>query len=441
MSVIAAGLNYQVADVSVIESLSFASERLPKALSQLMSCDHVTEGVVISTCNRVEVFVRASRFHPAAAEVREFLGEFHHVAPERFSDCLYTYFDEAAIAHLFAVVAGLDSMVIGEGEIAGQVKSAFAIAQAEGAAGRTMSALFRRAFEVGKRIRNETGISKNAASVSSAAVALASQELGGLEGKSVAVLGAGEAGQAAAKSLLASGAAELVVINRSVERGAEVADRVGGRACGLDELDSVIDAADILVASTRSPGLVLDLPAAEEIAARRGGRPLLIVDIAVPRDVDVAVRGVDGVTLLDLDDLKAFAEEGRRQRAAEAIRGREIISEEVERFLEDELSARYGPLISELRAEAEELRAGEFERYSRRLSNLSLEDRETVEALTRSLANKFLHAPTVRMRELASMPDGEVLADSLVKLFGLEGTAEGGGEAEPGREQGGPRPD
>lgn len=428
MSVIAVGLNYQVADVSVIERLSFAHEEIPKALGGLLQCDHITEAVILSTCNRVELYAKANRFHPAAAEAREFLSEFHHTEPSLFADRLYTYFDEAAIAHLFAVTSGLDSMVLGESEITGQVRGAFAVAQVEASAGRTLSALFRRALEVGKRIRTETGISKNAASVSSAAVSLAAHELEGIEGKTVVVLGAGEAGLAAARALLSAGAAGLVVANRSIDKAEEVASRVGGCAVALGDLDVAIDDADILVTSTRSPEIVIDASTVSAMAARRQNRPLLIVDIAVPRDVDPEAASIDGVTLLDMDDLKASALEGRRMRAAEATRGREIIATEVERFLDDEMAARYGSLVAELRSAAESIRSDEVDRYSQQFADLTDEQRDAVDALTRSLLNKFLHTPTVRMRELATTSEGEALADALAKLFELTDPIQSGSD-------------
>lgn len=430
MSVIVTGLNYQVADVSVLEQLSFGDEDLPKALSGLLHCEHVAEAVILSTCNRVEIYVNASRFHPAAAEIRDFLSEFHHVEPAVFAEQMYTYYDDAAISHLFNVSAGLDSMVLGETEIIGQVRRAFKSAQAEGALERTLSSVFRRALEVGKRVRTETGISENAASVSSAAVALAGREFGSLSGRDVVVLGAGEAGQAAAKALKGAGAATLTVVNRSVERAIELAGVVGAAAAELSDLDEVVARSDILVCSTRSEELVISRERVAKMAEVRGDRPLMIIDIAVPRDVDPGVASIDGVTLLDIDGLRSLADEGRKKRGAEALRGREIIAEEVNRFLEDEMAARYSGLIAALRKSAEETRADEVARYSGRLADLDHEKLDLVDSLTRSLVNKLLHAPTVRMRELAATPDGALLAESLARLFDLADDWDAGSDSD-----------
>lgn len=430
MSVIVTGLNYQVADVSVLERIAFSEEDLPKALASVLQCEHVGEAVILSTCNRVEIYANATRFHPAAAEIRDFLAEFHHVEPAIFADQMYTYYDDAAVSHLFAVSAGLDSMVLGETEIIGQVRKAFKAGQVEGTVERTLSTAFRRALEVGKRVRTETGISENAASVSSAAVALAAGELGGLSGRSVVVLGAGEAGHAAAKALMGAGAKSLTVVNRSLDKAIELAGRVGGEAAALEDLDEAVVRADILVTSTRSDELVLGRDRVGEMASARDSRPLLIIDIAVPRDVDPAAAETSGVTLLDIDALRSFADEGRRKRAAEARGGRKIVTEEVQRFLQDEMAARYSGLISALRSEAEQTRIQELERYAGRLTSLGQDELDLVDALTRSLVNKLLHTPTVRMRELAATADGAQLAESLVKLFDITDDQDAGPDSD-----------
>ncbi|RIK10452.1 MAG: glutamyl-tRNA reductase [Acidobacteria bacterium] len=430
MSVIVTGLNYQVAEVSVLEQLSFRDEDLPKALAGILQCEHVGEAVILSTCNRVEIYVNASRFHPAAAEIRDFLSEFHHLEPAVFAEQMYTYYDDAAITHLFNVTAGLDSMVLGETEIIGQVRRAFKAAQEEGVIERTLSSVFRRALEVGKRVRTETGISENAASVSSAAVALAGREFGGLSGRDVVVLGAGEAGQAGARALKGAGAATLTVVNRSIDKAIELAGVVGAAAAELSDLDEVVARSDILVCSTRSDDLVLSFERVSKMAEERGHRPLMIIDIAVPRDVDPSAADIEGVTLLDIDGLRSFADEGRKKRATEARRGREIIAGEVTRFLEDEMAARYSGLIAALRKAAEETRADEIARYSGRLADLEHDDLDLVDSLTRSLVNKLLHTPTVRMRELAATADGALLAESLAKLFDLTDEWDAGSDSD-----------
>lgn len=419
MSVIVTGLNYQVADVAMLERLSFTEEDFSKALSAVLQCDHVNEAVILSTCNRVEIYANVSRFHPAAAELRDYLGEYHHVSPTEFGDQLYTYFDDAAISHLFRVASGLDSMVLGETEILGQVRDAFKWAQAAGSVKRTLSALFRRALEVGKRVRTETGISRNAASVSSAAVALAEKELGGLQGRKIVVLGAGEAGQAAARALANAGATDLTVINRSHDRARIVAEQFGAAFDGMEALGDAIRDADILVTCTRKDEVVLDRDFLAKIIVDRSDTPLLVLDIAVPRDVAPDANDIHGIRILDMDALKNFAEVGRRKRVVEARRGHQIVSFEVSRFLEDEMAARYRSLIADLRSVAERIREAEVARYSHGLADLKSDQLDVIESLTRSLINKLLHTPTVRMRELAATPEGASLAEALARLFDL----------------------
>jgi glutamyl-tRNA reductase len=391
-------------------------ERLPKALHDLVSREHVTEAVVLSTCNRTEVYATAERYHGAMGDVRNSLSEITHVAPEAFADHLYAYHDTAAVAHLFSVASGLDSAVIGESEILGQVRQAWEAATAEGAAGPGLHMLFRHALEVGKRARTETGVGRSLTSVSSAAVALAAERLGSLDGKRVLVLGAGEMGEGMAVALAGAGVAEVLVANRTPERAKSLVDRIGGRAVPLFELPDALVDVDVLLTSTGATSVMVEHADLERVVASRAGRQLLIIDVAVPRDVDPSAAALPGVTLLDMDDLRAFADSGLAERRREASKARDIVDEEVSRFHEASTARQVAPVVAALRERIEVIRAGEVERLGRKLTEA---ERHALDTLTKGVAAKLLHEPSVRLKEAAGTVRGERLADALRELFDL----------------------
>ncbi|MCZ7527640.1 MAG: glutamyl-tRNA reductase [Acidimicrobiia bacterium] len=419
MSVIVVGLNHHTAPVELLERVAVPAQQLEKALESLAKHEHLAEVVLLSTCNRTEVYARCRRFHPAVQDIRHFLADHASAHPDELADHVYTYHDDAAIAHLFGVSAGVDSMIVGESEILGQVREAWAAAQRLRTATQLLGPVFRHALEVGKRARTETGIGRHAASVSSAAVALAGERLGSLGGRRILVLGAGEVAQGMAVALSGAGVGEIVVANRTVARAAELADRVGGRAVGLDDVPDELAVADVLLSSTGATGLVLDRGEMEGVMARRDGKALLVVDVAVPRDVDPGVRTVFGVTLLDMDDLKAFVEHSLAQREREVVKVRRIITDELDRFRAERTAREVAPLVTALRARAEEIRRAELDRHRSKLEGLDDGERRAVEALTRGIVNKLLHDPTVRVKESAGTARGELYADALGTLFDL----------------------
>lgn len=419
MSVVAIGLNHRTVPLDLLERMTIDPARIPKVLADLCGRGHLNEAVVLSTCNRMEIYAVAERFHGAYGDVRDALSEVAYLAPEEFSDHLYAHYDTDAVRHLFSVAAGLDSAVLGESEILGQVKGAWEVAQTEGASGAALNLLFRHAVETGKRARTETTISHHTTSISQAAVAMAVDRLGALAGRKVLVLGAGEMGEGMATSLLGAGAGEVLVANRTWERAVEVADRVGGRAVRLSELGTTLAEVDLLLTSTGAASLMVEHGDLAATMADRPDRPLLIVDIAVPRDVDPAAADIDGVTLLDMTDLRRFAEAGLRGRQGEVVAVRSIVEDELGRFLDIRSAREAAPLISELRSRTEEIRAGELDRFRSRLAHLDERDRETVEALTRGILAKVMHDPTVRLKDAAGTPRGDRLAEALRDLFDL----------------------
>lgn len=430
MSLVVIGLNHRTTPVELLERMAVPPPELAKALHILERSDNLAEVAVLSTCNRTEVYARCTRFHPAVEDVRNFLTDQSALDPETIADHLYTYHDDAAVAHLFGVAAGVDSMIVGEGEILGQVREAWQVAEREGMIGQLLSRVFRQSVEVGKRARTETGIGRHAVSVSSAAVAVAGERLGGLDGRHVLVVGAGDVGTSMAIALSGAGVREIVVANRSPARANELATRVGGRAIGLEQVRDALVEADLLLASTGSGDVLLERAEIESAMARRGGRALLIVDIAVPRNVDPGVGQVFGVTLLDIDGLKAFAAQSLEQRRQEIDKVRTIITEELDKFRLERSAREVAPLISSMRARAEELRAAEVERFRSRFGGLDPHEREAVDALTRALVNKLLHDPTVRIKDAAGTAQGELYADALAALFALEDASDPGSPSE-----------
>jgi glutamyl-tRNA reductase len=420
VSVVVIGLNHRTAPLDLLERMAVGDAQLPKALHDLCTREHISEALVLSTCNRTEVYAVAERFHGAYSDIRGFLADFSFLPPDEFSDHLYVHYDTAAVSHLLAVTAGLDSAVLGESEIQGQVKVAWERARDEGTAGPSLNLLLRHALEGGKRARTETGIARNIASVSHAAVAMADERLGGVAGKTVLVLGAGDMGEGMAVALAGAGVARVLVANRTPARAVELAARVGGEPVALVDLPRHMGDADLLLTSTGSQVPLVTAGDVGRIMAGRADRPLLIVDIAVPRDVDAAVAEVPGVTLLDMDDLRAFAAAGVAERRREVAAVEAILNDELERYLVATSAREVAPMIVALRQRAESVRLSELDRYRGRYEDLDPRQLELVDAVTRGLVAKLLHPPTVVLKDAAGSPRGDRLVAALRELFEIE---------------------
>ncbi len=422
MSVVVIGLNHRTAPLELLERTTVDASRLPKALADLVSRTHLSEAVVLSTCNRTEVYAVAERFHGAYQDIRSFLAEMAFLAPEDFVDHLYVHYDDAAVAHLFAVAAGLDSAVLGETEILGQVRDAWDASLAEGVTGSTLNLLFRHALETGKRARTETGISRGITSVAQAAVALVGERIesrgGALADQRALLLGAGDMGEGMAVALAGAGVHEIVVANRTFANAEALAARAGGRAVRLTDLRDELVTADVLLTSTGASTIMVEFAELADAVEQRGGRPLLIVDIAVPRDVDSGAADLPGVTLLDMDDLRRFVEVGVSGRQREAARAQVIVDEELDRHRTLTTAREVAPLVSALREKAEVFRAAEVDRVAGKLSPTEL---AAVEQATKAIVAKLLHEPTVRLKDAAGTPKGDRLADALGDLFDIDG--------------------
>lgn len=420
MSVVVVGLNHRTVPLSVLERMTVAPAALPKALHHLRSGQHVAEAVVLSTCNRTEVYAVCETFHGALADINRFFVEISGLDQNRFSEHLFTAYDDGAVNHLFAVAAGLDSAVVGETEILGQVRTAFDAALAAEASGPHLSSLFRHALETGKRARTETAIARGTASVSHAAVELAADRMGSLIGRSVLVLGTGEIGVSMVNALQHAGVGEVLVANRTRQKAAKLAEQIGGTAVALHELPAALTRVDVLLTATSSESVVLERDDVELVMTSREHRPLLIVDTALPRDVDPSAADIPGVTLLDLEAIRVFVERGLASRRLEIEAVQTIVREECDRFSAGAAARTVAPVITSLRSHVERIRCDQLARFDNRLADLTSEQHQVVEALTKQLVAKLLHEPTVRLKEHAGTVRGGRMADALRSLFDLD---------------------
>jgi glutamyl-tRNA reductase len=417
MSILVIGVNHRSGPLSVLERVTLSADGLPKAVATLAHRDNIREVAVLSTCNRTEIYAVTEKFHGAYDDIRDFLVGVGGLNAEDLSAFVFAQHDEAAVEHLFEVAAGLDSVVIGESEILGQVKSAWEIAQSEGGARSTLNLLFRHAITAGKRARTETSIGRGTVSMSHAAVEMAMERLGSLAGAQVLVVGAGAMGDGIAVALHNAGAGEIIVANRTAQRGDALADRVGGRAVGFERLPEVLGTADLVLTCTGSEEPVIT---SELITlARQPLRPMLLVDIALPRDVEPAVGELPGVTVWDLEDLRTWAERGLNSRLSEVDSVRSILREQIDRFHAESTALQATPLVIAMRERAEQVRMQEIERHNSRLADLTPQQRESVDAVTRAIIAKLLHAPSVRLKDQAGTPRGERNAAAVADLFDL----------------------
>ena len=424
MAVVAVGINERDVSLDIFEQSAVSERDLPKALQVLCDSEHVSEAVVLSTCLRTEVYAVVERFHDGLADIERFFRSCSSAMgtdSPPLSELLSCWIDDAAVSHLFEVAAGIDSPVLGEGEILRQVRTAAELARQEHAAGRVLGPLFRHAVEAGKRVRTETAIAQGTTSLAHAAVALAADHLeGGLAGRSVLVIGAGEMGAGFSKALAQPvGPARVVVANRSAERAAAVAEQSGAQAVSLSKLDEELARADLVLTSTAAPDVVLDVARVRRTMRSRPDRPLLVVDVAVPRDVDPAVADLEGVSLLDVEDVRRFAEARMSTRRGEIPAVRAVLTEELERYRASYAARSAAPVVAALRMRAETIRRAELDRQRARLEALGPEAREIVETVTQRTVAKLLHEPTVRIKDAAGSPRGERLAEALRSLFDL----------------------
>jgi glutamyl-tRNA reductase len=451
VSLLVVGLNHRTAPTSLLEQASVSGDDAPKVLHDLVAAAHVTEAVVLSTCNRTEIYADVETFHGGVADISDQLSRICGIDLGDLAGHLYVHHDARAVGHLFSVVCGLDSMLVGESQILGQVRGAFRAGQSAGVAGSALSGLFQSALRLGKRAHSETSIDAAGASIVAVGIRLAASSLGilsevpavpvappggaagefagaavlaapvaeppPLAGARVLLIGAGAVGSLAAQTARRAGAAEIVIANRTPARAARVAEMHDGRAVGLTDLPHEILMADLVISSTGATGLVVEHDLVAATLPGRGGRPLVFLDLALPHDIDPGVRTLPGVSLIDLEALRVALDGAQVAHDVEAVRA--LVSTEVAGFLDRRRAGRVAPTVVALRAHADSVVHGELARLQSRLPDLDDREWELVEGAVRRVVDKLLHAPTVRVQQLAGAPGGDSYAEALRELFDL----------------------
>ncbi|KQO01324.1 glutamyl-tRNA reductase [Paenibacillus sp. Leaf72] len=420
MHIITVGLNYRTAPVEVRERFAFSEKELPEAVKQLMNTDSIMECVIVATCNRTELYAVVDRHHLCGHYIRSFMEQWFNLPRKEFTNHLYMYEDEKAIEHLFRVASGLDSMIIGETQILGQVKDAFALAQQQRTTGTLFNTLFKQAITMAKRAHSETTIGESAVSVSYAAVELGKRIFGQFSKKTVMLIGAGETGELTAKHLYANGADRVIVVNRTYERAVQLADKFNGIACSMDEAANRLHEADIVISSTGADNFVLTRQVVASAMQRRRSKPLFMIDIAVPRDLDPTIAAVDNVFLYDIDDLEGIVESNLEQRRKEAAKIETMIAQEMDLFEQWYKTLGVVPLIRALQTKAAEIHEETFNSLTNKLPDLDEHELKVIRKLTKSIVNQMMQDPILRIKEMAGERRAEEAMDMFVKLFALE---------------------
>ncbi|WP_066292760.1 glutamyl-tRNA reductase [Bacillus sp. FJAT-29937] len=420
MHIVVVGLNYKTAPVEIRERLTFNPSQLTDAMKTLKDKKSILENVILSTCNRTEIYAVVDQLHTGRYYIKEFLSEWFNIEKEEFSPYLFFYEHEGAIEHLFNVSCGLNSMILGETQILGQVRTSFLMAQEDHTIGTVFNHLFKQAVTVAKRAHSETEIGANAVSVSYAAVELAKKIFGSLENKHVLILGAGKMGELAIQNLHANGASKVTVINRTFEKAQDLAGRYAGKAKTLQELQCSLVEADILISSTGAKEFVVTKEMMTGVEKMRKGKPLFMVDIAVPRDLDPALAELDTVFLYDIDDLEGIVEANlqERKKAAETIQL--MIEQEIVEFKQWLNLLGVVPVISALREKALAIQAETMESIERKMPNLSERDKKVLNKHTKSIINQLLKDPILQAKEMAGGKEADKALELFMKIFNIE---------------------
>lgn len=420
MYLVTVGLNHRSAPVEVREKLTFPEDRLAEALNKLKSYKEVRGCVILSTCNRTEIYGAVIDVEKGLSGIRDFLARRCHVDKSELKNYLYTYTLYDVVNHLFRVAAGLDSMILGETQILGQVRVAYQQACDYGATNRVLNTLFQQAVSVGKRVRTETEIDRNAVSISYAAVELAKQRLNGLEGRSILVVGAGKISELTAKHLLANGVTDVLVANRSYDKAENLAAQFNGRAVKYENLFDHMAEADIVISATSATGYIIGQKDIHQVMKKRAGRRLFLIDIAVPRDIDPAVAKVKDVDLFDIDDLQHVVDSNLAERKKEAVKAEKIVEQEMDAFLKWLSMQFITPTVAALKQRGEEIKQKETLRAINRLGDLTEREKKVISSMANSIVNQLLHDPVVQLKHYALTHQGHLYCEILQNLFNLE---------------------
>ncbi|WP_174729782.1 glutamyl-tRNA reductase [Mesobacillus harenae] len=420
MHIIVVGLNYKTAPVEIRERLTFNETTLGDAMKELQKKKSILENIVISTCNRTEIYAVVDQLHTGRYYIKEFLSEWFGIEQAEFSPYLFIYEQNGAIEHLYKVASGLNSMVLGETQILGQVRSSFLLGQEVNSTGTVFNQLFKQAVTLAKRAHSETEIGANAVSISYAAVELAKKIFGSLQNKHVLILGAGKMGELAIKNLHANGASKVTVINRTFKRAEDLANKFSGHAKTMQELQCALVEADILISSTGAKGIVISKIQMAQVEKMRKGKPLFMVDIAVPRDLDPEIASLENIFLYDIDDLEGIVQANlqERQKAAEKIML--MIEADIVQFNQWVNTLGVVPVIAALRLKASDIQEETMKSIERKIPQLSERDIKVINKHTKSIINQMLKDPILQAKELAAKPDSDELLDLFVKIFNIE---------------------
>ncbi|WP_246940946.1 glutamyl-tRNA reductase [Bacillus pinisoli] len=420
MHMIVVGVNYKTAPVEIREKLTFNSTELPLAMKRLKEQKSILENIIVSTCNRTEIYAVVDQLHTGRYYIKAFLAEWFGVTKEEISPFLTIHEGEMAVEHLYKVSAGLDSMILGETQILGQVRSSFLLAQEEQTIGTVFNHLFKQAITTAKRAHSETEIGANAVSVSYAAVELAKKIFGSLANKHVVILGAGKMGELAVQNLHSNGVQKVTVLNRTLEKADTLASRFSGVARPMEELETVLSEADIVISSTGAKHYVITESMMSKVEKKRKGRPIFMVDIAVPRDLDPALSNVDSVFLYDIDDLQGIVEANILERQAEAEKIELMIEQEIVEFNHWLRTLGVVPVISALRQKALSVQEETMQSIERKLPNLTDREKKVLSKHTKSIINQLLRDPILKAKEMAGEPNAEESLKLFMKIFDIE---------------------
>ncbi|HSM85892.1 MAG TPA: glutamyl-tRNA reductase [Candidatus Limnocylindrales bacterium] len=410
------GVNHNSAPLDVRERLAVPESQLAEAVGALVKHTGVEEGMVLSTCNRVEVLASTRE----QADLRAFLRSYFGVSPEVLQSHIYELQEREVVRHVFRVAASLDSMVVGEPQILGQVKEAYAVARSLGAVHSSLEALLSRAFAVAKKVRSETAIGASSVSIASVAVQLAEKIFGSLKGKTVYLIGAGKMAELAARHLIGHGAGRIIVSNRTHERAVQLAEAFSGEAVPFERIHDTTESADIILTSTGATDPIFRREHGERLLSRRRNRPVFFIDIAVPRNVAPEVNKLDGLFVYDIDDLQSVASNNSSERKKEAQRAEQIVELEVDRFAARMKSLAVVPTILSLQEYCETIRQAEIDRIRGKLGKISPEQEAAIEAMTRGIINKLLHTPITTLKSTAAAPEAATIHEMIRKLFNLQ---------------------
>jgi len=420
VNLILVGVNHKTTPVEIREKLAFTKGKIEESVNHLFNFPDIIEHTILSTCNRVEIYARANSQDSAIKSIKQFICDFHQLSLVELEDHFYSYSNKEAVEHLFRVSSSLDSMILGEAQILGQVKEAYSLARDLRSTGLVLNQLFKKAFSIAKKVREETGIAERSVSISSAAVELAQKIFDDLENRTVMLVGTGEMAELAAKHLISYGVKTIYVTSRTYERAANLARMLNGSALDFEAFKNELHRADIVITSTSAPNFIIKKEIVEKAIHERKNKPIFFIDIAVPRDIEPDVNDLENVYLYDIDDLQVVVSANIKEREKEAENAMNFISQEVTKFNNWVGALDAVPTIVEIRKKAENIRKQEIEKTLKKISHLSEDDKQLLRQMSSSMINKILHKPTIKLKQKTQSEDGHVYLKAIRHLFHLD---------------------